>query len=98
ELLDVMFAPAGDVTINAARYAQPTTFVLQVALAQLWRSWGIEPAAVMGHSLGEYAAACVAGTISLEDGLRVVAARGRLTDELALEGAMGAVFAGEDVV
>ena len=98
KLLDVMFAPEGDSTINSARYAQPVNFALQVALAKLWRSWGIEPVAVMGHSLGEYAAACVAGAISLEDGLRAVAARGRLTDELALEGAMGAVFAGEDVV
>ena len=97
-LLQVMFAPKGDADINDVRYAQPANFALEVALAELWRSWGIEPAAVMGHSLGEYAAACVAGMLSLEDGLRLVAERGRLTHELALEGAMGAVFATEAVV
>ena len=97
-LLEVMFAAANDTAINEVQYAQPANFALQVGLACLWRSWGIEPAAVMGHSLGEYAAACVAGMLSLEDGIRLVAARGRLTHELALEGAMGAVFASEPVV
>jgi acyl transferase domain-containing protein/SAM-dependent methyltransferase len=97
-LLDVMFAPPTDVAINDVLYAQPANFALQVALARLWRSWGIEPVAVMGHSLGEYAAACIAGVFSLEVGLHLVAARGRLTHELALEGAMGAVFSREEVV
>ena len=97
-LLEVMFAAPGDDAIGGAEYAQPATFALQVALARLWRSWGIEPVAVMGHSLGEYAAAHVAGLLSLEDGLRLVAARGRLTRDLALEGSMGAVFAPEAVV
>ncbi len=97
-LLEVMFAPAQDSPVNETRYAQPVNFALEVALAELWRSWGIEPVAVMGHSLGEYAAACVAGMLPLADGLRLVAERGRLTHELAIEGAMGAVFAGEQVV
>jgi acyl transferase domain-containing protein/SAM-dependent methyltransferase len=97
-LLEVMFSAAEDPAIHEARYAQPANFALQVGLARLWRSWGIEPTAVMGHSLGEYAAACVAGLLSLEDGLRLVAERGRLTYELALEGAMGALFAPEAVV
>ncbi len=98
DLLDVMFAPAGDTQVNLTRYAQPANFALEVALAQLWRSWGIEPAVVMGHSLGEYAAACIAGVLSLEEGLKLVAARGRLAEQLSLEGAMGAVFATEDVL
>jgi acyl transferase domain-containing protein/SAM-dependent methyltransferase len=97
-LLDLMFATGEDSRINETRYAQPANFALEVALAQLWRSWGIEPAVVMGHSLGEYAAACIAGLLPLEEGLRLVAARGRLAEELSLDGAMGAVFAPEEVV
>jgi acyl transferase domain-containing protein/SAM-dependent methyltransferase len=92
-LLDLVFAATGDATINETRYAQPATFAIQIALATLWRSWGVEPVAVMGHSLGEYAAACIAGMISLEDGLRLVAARGRLSHELAPPGAMASVAA-----
>ncbi|MGQ3058922.1 MAG: acyltransferase domain-containing protein, partial [Nevskia sp.] len=58
-LLEVIFAAPGEASpINDTLYAQPTTFAIEYALAALWRSWGIEPVAVMGHSLGEYAAAC----------------------------------------
>ena len=96
-LFEVMFG-ANDSPINDTMYAQPATFALEIALARLWRSWGIEPVAVLGHSLGEYAAACSAGLCSLEDGLRLVAERGRLSHELSLNGAMGAVFASEEVV
>ena len=56
---------------------------MEIALAALWRSWGIEPAAVLGHSLGEYAAAHVAGVLSLEDALRIVVERTRQVDALA---------------
>jgi acyl transferase domain-containing protein/SAM-dependent methyltransferase len=95
-LLELIFAPEQEALIHSTRHAQPALFALEMALVRLWRSWGIEPAAVMGHSLGEYAAACTAGVLSVEDGLRLVAERGRLSEELALEGAMGAVFAPED--
>jgi acyl transferase domain-containing protein/SAM-dependent methyltransferase len=97
-LLDVTFSSPDDATIDETPYAQPATFALEVGLAALWRSWGIEPVAVMGHSLGEFAAACVAGALSLDDGLRLVAERGRLTGALAPIGAMGAVSAPEEVV
>ncbi|MEO8804873.1 MAG: beta-ketoacyl synthase N-terminal-like domain-containing protein [Burkholderiaceae bacterium] len=98
-LLSVIFAqPGEDTPVNETAYAQPATFAIEYALAALWRSWGIEPVAVMGHSLGEYAAACVAGTLSLADALRLVTERGRLTHALPANGAMAAIFATESIV
>ncbi|OBH16421.1 beta-ketoacyl synthase [Mycolicibacter sinensis] len=67
---------------------QPTIFAIQVALAALWRSWGVEPAAVVGHSLGEVAAAHVAGALSLEDAARVICARARMLRGVRGRGAM----------
>ena len=94
-LLDVMFS---DEAINETRYAQPAIFSLQTALTRLWRSWGVEPVAALGHSLGEYAAAHASGVLSLADAIRLVAERGRLTQELGDGGAMAAVLARHDVV
>jgi acyl transferase domain-containing protein/acyl carrier protein len=64
-------------------------------LAELWQSWGVEPSVVLGHSAGEYVAACVAGVFSLEDGLKLIAERGRLMQALAEDGEMMAVFTDE---
>ncbi|MFY1632304.1 type I polyketide synthase [Solwaraspora sp. WMMB335] len=93
-LRDVLY-PDGGVTypIDDTEYAQPTLFALQCALAATWRSWGVEPDAVLGHSLGEYAAAWVAGVFSLETGVRLIVERGRLTRTLPPTGMMAACSA-----
>ena len=93
-LLDVMFGrpgAAGD--LDDPQWKQPAIYALECALAALWSSLGIRPDVVLGHSLGEIAAAHAAGVYSLEDGLRLAAARGALIGALPGEGAMAAVFA-----
>ena len=84
--------------LNETAYTQPALFAVEYALSELWRSWGIEPAVVMGHSVGEYVAACVAGVFSLEEGLQLIAERGRLMQALAKDGSMAVVFADEERV
>lgn len=84
--------------LNQTLYTQPALFSLEYSLAQLWLSWGIKPDAVAGHSVGEYAAACIAGVFSLEDGLKLIATRARLMHELKETGGMAAVFASENEI
>lgn len=79
--------------VDDTAFTQPALFAVEYSLAQLWKSWGVEPALVMGHSVGEYVAACLAGVFSLSDGLRLIAARARLMSALPRDGAMVAVFA-----
>ena len=86
-------APGDDAPIHDTAWTQPALFALEYGLTQVWRSWGIEPAAVIGHSVGEYVAACVAGVFNLEEGLRLIAERGRLMQALPPGGTMAAIFA-----
>ncbi|MBZ4322167.1 type I polyketide synthase [Streptomyces huiliensis] len=76
--------------LTRTRLAQPALFVTQYALARLLETWGVRPAAMLGHSIGEFTAACLAGVLTLPDALRVVARRGELVDRCA-PGAMAAV-------
>jgi acyl transferase domain-containing protein len=79
--------------LGETRYTQPATFVLDYCVGRLWLRLGLEPAALIGHSVGEYAAACLAGVMSLEEALRLVVLRGRLMQGAPGRGAMAAVLA-----
>ena len=98
-LLEVLYgraqAEGGGPVIDETAYAQPALFAVEYALAQMWRSWGVEPDVVLGHSVGEYVAACLAGVFDLQSALKLVAARGALMQALPRNGAMLAVRAAE---
>src|SRR6201996_9487166 len=100
-LLDVIFdvdSPDSEKTLRQTSYAQPALFAVEMGLARLWQSWGFNPDVVLGHSVGQYSAACVAGVFSLEDGAKLIAERGRLFGSLPAGGRMVAVFAGAERV
>ncbi len=87
DLRDMLFPAEGEDEAAAERLrqteiTQAAVFVVEYALARLWMSWGIRPEAMIGHSVGEYVAACLAGVMGLEDALRLIAARGKLMQSL----------------
>ena len=92
-LLDVIFAErSDDALVNRTDYTQPALFAVEYALAELLKSWGIAPKAIIGHSLGEIAGACLADVFSLEDAVRLVTARGTLMHRVPSGGAMASIW------
>ena len=81
DLSNVLWAGPGETEtalINQTAYTQPLLFIIEYALAKQWMQWGVTPYVMIGHSIGEYVAACLAGVLSLTDALKLVARRGRL--------------------
>lgn len=98
-LLEVLYPQSDrDSPLDETAYTQPALFALEYALAQLWKSWGINPSVVMGHSVGEYVAACIAGVFNLEDGLKLIAKRASLMQALPHDGEMIAVLTDQKTI
>lgn len=98
-VLDLIYADdANESQIDQTVYAQPLIFSIEYALYRMWESWGVTPFAVLGHSIGEFAAAVAASVMSLSDAVKLVATRGRLMHSAPGEGTMGTIFADEMTV
>ncbi|HEY1278364.1 MAG TPA: type I polyketide synthase, partial [Acidimicrobiales bacterium] len=97
-LIDELGADEGASRLDQTEYAQPAIFALQVGLAAVWRAWGVRPDAVVGHSVGEVAAAHLAGALTLEDAVRVIAHRGRFMQAATGTGTMASVELAADAV
>lgn len=98
-LSNIVFSKNGkEHRLHQTQYAQPIIFSIDWALAQLWMSWGIKPDAVLGHSLGEYVAACMAEVFDLETGLKLVYERAKLMQSLQVQGGMAVIRKAKDFV
>lgn len=91
-------AEAATQQINQTSLAQPTLFVIEYALAKLWMSWGVQPHAMFGHSIGEYVAACLAGVMTLEEALQLVALRGRMVQQLPVGSMLSVALSEEELM
>lgn len=91
-------AEEAELQLQQTSLAQPALFVTEYALAQLWMSWGVQPQAMIGHSIGEYVAAALSGVLSLEDALRLVAARGRLMQSMPAGGMLAAPLSEREIL
>ena len=103
ELLQALYPPSGQEEPAAAQLeqtqsAQPAIFAIEYSLAQLWLQWGITPKAMIGHSIGEFVAATVAGVLSLEDALKLVALRGKLMQQQPMGKMLAVQLAEEEVL
>src|SRR5690606_1012960 len=90
-LLEALSTGESESELDQIDRVQPLLFAVQVGLAALWRAWGVEPEAVVGHSMGEVAAAYVAGALSLSDAARIICCRSQLLRQISGQGAMVAV-------
>ncbi len=98
-LLDVVFpADTQNKEIHNTDYTQPALFAIEYSMAKLWQSFGVEPDYMIGHSVGEYVAAVIGNVMSLEDGLKLIAARGKLMQSLPQNGEMAVIFEEESKV
>lgn len=99
-LLEIIYSGTGgtESLVNETVYTQPALFSIEYSLAQLWQSWGAFPDIMIGHSVGEYVAATVAGVMGLEDGLALIAHRARLMQQVTQPGKMAVIFAPESRV
>jgi amino acid adenylation domain-containing protein len=98
-IIDLLYGPgATDENVSKAVHAQPVIFSLEYSLSKLWQSWGVKPSLVIGHSIGEYAAACTAGILTLADAVKLVAARGRLMQSVKEPGQMVGILASEEKI
>jgi acyl transferase domain-containing protein/NADPH:quinone reductase-like Zn-dependent oxidoreductase/acyl carrier protein len=98
-LLEVLFPTDPTISsLDETQFTQPALFAIEYALSELWRSWGVQPTFVLGHSVGEYVAACVAGVFTVEEGLALIAERGRLMQGQPFGGRMAAVMAPAEIV
>ncbi|MPQ34066.1 amino acid adenylation domain-containing protein [Clostridium estertheticum] len=84
--------------LTITNITQPAIFIIEYALARLWCSWGIKPSALIGHSIGEYVAACISGVFSYKDALKLVAKRGELINSLPRGGMLGVVSSEKDIM
>ncbi|QDV72209.1 type I polyketide synthase [Botrimarina mediterranea] len=97
-LVEVLYGGEDDARIHQTLYTQPALFAVECGLAALWKSWGVEPDVLLGHSIGEYAAAVTAGVMRLEDAAKLVGERARLMQSAPGDGGMAVVFADEATV